>query len=79
MLMATINQSIVLIALPDVFHGIGLNPLAGPPVSTRLSADDLASRADDSLLSGVAHAGVGATARSRALGFQRSGCYGSGP
>ena len=29
MLMATINQSIVLIALPDVFHGIGLNPL-GP-------------------------------------------------
>ena len=29
MLMATINQSIVLIALPDIFHGIGLNPL-GP-------------------------------------------------
>src|SRR3978361_249782 len=28
-LMATINQSIVLIALPDIFHGIGLNPL-GP-------------------------------------------------
>src|ERR1700684_1416636 len=28
-LMATINQSIVLIALPNVFHGIGLNPL-GP-------------------------------------------------
>jgi MFS family permease len=28
-LMATINQSIVLIALPDVFRGIGLNPL-GP-------------------------------------------------
>jgi MFS family permease len=27
-LMATINQSIVLIALPDIFHGIGLNPLA---------------------------------------------------
>src|SRR6201992_1649691 len=26
-LMATINQSIVLIALPDIFHGIGLNPL----------------------------------------------------
>jgi MFS family permease len=26
-LMATINQSIVLIALPDVFRGIGLNPL----------------------------------------------------
>ena len=25
-LMATINQSIVLIALPDVFHGIGLEP-----------------------------------------------------
>jgi hypothetical protein len=25
-LMATINQSIVLIALPDVFRGIGLNP-----------------------------------------------------
>src|SRR5215469_8326577 len=28
-LMATINQSIVLIALPDIFHGIGLDPL-GP-------------------------------------------------
>ena len=28
MLMATINQSIVLIALPDIFHGIGLNPLS---------------------------------------------------
>ena len=28
MLMATINQSIVLIALPDVFRGIGLNPLS---------------------------------------------------
>src|SRR5579863_3054680 len=27
MLMATINQSIVLIALPDIFRGIGLNPL----------------------------------------------------
>src|ERR1700757_3681053 len=27
-LMATINQSIVLIALPDVFHGIGLDPLS---------------------------------------------------
>src|ERR1700743_2498250 len=27
-LMATINQSIVLIALPAVFRGIGLNPLA---------------------------------------------------
>jgi len=27
-MMATINQSIVLIALPDVFHGIGLNPLS---------------------------------------------------
>jgi MFS family permease len=26
--MATINQSIVLIALPDIFRGIGLNPLA---------------------------------------------------
>jgi MFS family permease len=26
-LMATINQSIVLISLPDIFHGIGLNPL----------------------------------------------------
>src|ERR1700744_5979180 len=26
-LMFTINQSIVLIALPNVFHGIGLNPL----------------------------------------------------
>ncbi|HUY57127.1 MAG TPA: MFS transporter [Candidatus Micrarchaeaceae archaeon] len=28
MLMATINQSIVLIALPDIFRGIHLNPLA---------------------------------------------------
>src|SRR5208282_5158565 len=28
-LMATVNQSIVLIALPDIFHGINLNPL-GP-------------------------------------------------
>src|SRR6202142_2777297 len=28
MLMVTINQSIVLIALPDVFRGIGLNPLS---------------------------------------------------
>src|SRR5436305_8361618 len=28
MLMATINQSIVLIALPDIFRGIRLNPLA---------------------------------------------------
>ncbi len=27
-LMATVNQSIVLIALPDVFHGIGLDPLS---------------------------------------------------
>src|SRR6266513_242538 len=27
-LMATINQSIVLISLPNIFHGIGLNPLA---------------------------------------------------
>src|ERR1700678_2254125 len=27
-LMATINLSIVLIALPDIFRGIGLNPLA---------------------------------------------------
>jgi MFS family permease len=27
MLMATVNQSIVLIALPEVFRGIGLNPL----------------------------------------------------
>src|ERR1700751_2867209 len=26
-LMATINQSIVLISLPDILHGIGLNPL----------------------------------------------------
>src|SRR6202522_4780755 len=26
-LMATVNQSIVLIALPDIFHGIGLDPL----------------------------------------------------
>jgi MFS family permease len=28
MLMATINSSIVLIALPDIFRGIGINPLA---------------------------------------------------
>src|SRR6266516_712913 len=28
MLMATINQSIVLIALPGIFRGIGLNPLS---------------------------------------------------
>ncbi|MFQ6271857.1 MFS transporter [Kutzneria viridogrisea] len=28
MLMATINSSIVLIALPDIFKGIGINPLA---------------------------------------------------
>src|SRR5579872_2441431 len=28
MLMVTINQSIVLIALPDIFRGIGLNPLS---------------------------------------------------
>src|ERR1700677_2064704 len=28
MLMATINQSIVLTALPDIFRGIGLNPLS---------------------------------------------------
>jgi hypothetical protein len=27
-LMATINQSIVLIALPDIFRGIGLHPLS---------------------------------------------------
>src|SRR5215472_16834720 len=27
-LMATVNQSIVLIALPQVFHGIGLDPLS---------------------------------------------------
>src|SRR6202166_5426044 len=27
-LMATINQSIVLISLPDIFRGIGLNPLS---------------------------------------------------
>ena len=27
-LMATVNQSIVLIALPDIFRGIGLNPLS---------------------------------------------------
>src|SRR6201995_2522890 len=27
-LMATINQSIVLIALPDIFRGIGVGPLA---------------------------------------------------
>ena len=28
MLMATINSSIVLIALPDIFRGIGIDPLA---------------------------------------------------
>ncbi len=28
MFMATINSSIILIALPDIFHGIGLDPLA---------------------------------------------------
>src|ERR1700733_12760749 len=27
-LMATVNQSIVLISLPDIFRGIGLNPLS---------------------------------------------------
>ncbi len=35
MLMATINQSIVLIALPAVFHGIGLNPLSPGNTPTR--------------------------------------------
>jgi MFS family permease len=33
MLMATINSSITLIALPDIFRGIGLNPLAAGNVS----------------------------------------------
>src|ERR1019366_9196609 len=33
MLMATINSSITLIALPDIFGGIGLNPLAPGNVS----------------------------------------------
>src|SRR6476660_3959063 len=28
MLMATINQSILLIALPDIFRGVGVDPLA---------------------------------------------------
>jgi MFS family permease len=32
-LMATINQSIVLIALPDIFRGIGLNPLSAANTS----------------------------------------------
>src|ERR1700760_2914717 len=32
-LMATINQSIVLIALPDIFRGIGLNPLSADNTS----------------------------------------------
>ncbi|MGE5133757.1 MAG: MFS transporter, partial [Gemmatimonadota bacterium] len=32
-LMATINQSIVLIALPDIFRGIGMNPLAASNTS----------------------------------------------
>ena len=27
MLMATVNSSIMLIALPDIFRGIGVNPL----------------------------------------------------
>jgi hypothetical protein len=30
LLMATINSSIVLIAMPDIFRGIGIDPLAGP-------------------------------------------------
>ena len=34
MLMATINASILLIALPDIFRGIGLNPLAPGNSST---------------------------------------------
>jgi hypothetical protein len=44
MLMATINQSIVLIALPDIFRGIGLNPLS-PVTATggRRSPDRLAA------------------------------------
>lgn len=33
MLMATINSSITLIALPDIFRGVGLNPLAPGNVS----------------------------------------------
>src|SRR5579875_1727433 len=33
MLMATVNSSITLIALPDIFRGIGLNPLAPGNVS----------------------------------------------
>jgi MFS family permease len=33
MLMATVNSSIILIALPDIFRGIGLNPLAPGNVS----------------------------------------------
>src|ERR1700683_1212714 len=33
MTMATINSSITLIALPDIFRGIGLNPLAPGNVS----------------------------------------------
>jgi hypothetical protein len=28
-LMATVNASILLIALPDIFRGIGINPLEG--------------------------------------------------
>jgi MFS family permease len=32
-LMATINQSIVLIALPNIFHGIGVDPLAASNTS----------------------------------------------
>ena len=34
--MATINSSIVLIALPDIFRGIDLNPLQ--PGNSRLSS-----------------------------------------
>ena len=34
LLMATINSSIVLIALPDIFRGIGIDPLApGTPAT----------------------------------------------
>ena len=36
LLMATINQSIILIALPDIFRGIGLDPLGAGNTSYRM-------------------------------------------
>jgi hypothetical protein len=34
MLMATVNSSIVIISLPAIFRGIGLDPSGGQPKST---------------------------------------------